>query len=93
MNLNPFFVFVSYYMTSRFANVFLKDLFYYILVTRPVFITFYTTLNSICSIKQSFYIMRTLRKEKLQIKDNKKLKRREQKAESEDSDVDVAFGS
>jgi hypothetical protein len=37
--------------------------------------------------------MRTLRKEKLQIKDNKKLKRREQKAESEDSDVDVAFGS
>ena len=80
-------------MTSRFANVFLKDLFYYILVTRPVFITFYTTLNSICSIKQSFYIMLTLRKEKLQIKDNKKLKRREQKAESEDSDVDVAFGS
>jgi hypothetical protein len=80
-------------MTSRFANVFLKDLFYYILVIRPVFIIIYTSLNSFCSIKQSFYIIRSLRREKLQLKDNKKLKRREQKAESEDSDVDVAFGS
>ena len=54
--------FVAYYATHRFTNIYLKDLFYLFLVIRPVIIGVYTTLNTICNCRASFYITSTLRK-------------------------------
>jgi hypothetical protein len=57
--------FLSYYVTSRFANIYIKELFYMFLVSRPIVIATYTTFSSCCSIKNARYITRTLKREKL----------------------------
>lgn len=60
--------FVAYYKTSRFSNIYLKDLFYLFLVTRPIVVAAYTTFTAVCSIRASYYITKSLRQEKLQLK-------------------------
>ena len=65
--------FIAYYSTNRFQNIYLKDLYYLFLTARPVIIAVYTTLNTICNIKASSYITRTLRKQKLELKEQNKL--------------------
>jgi hypothetical protein len=83
--------FVAYYATSRFATIYIKDLFYLFLVIRPLVIVVYTTANSLFSIKASWYITKTLRQEKLSAKE---LKSKSKGVEDNDDsdDVDVAFG-
>ena len=89
-----FLCFVAYYQTSRFATVYIKDLFYLFLVVRPVIVLVYTTLNSCFSIKASWYITRTLRREKLRNREQRsKSKGMRVGDDDDDSDgVDVAFG-
>lgn len=84
--------FIAYYQTSRFATIYLRDLFKMFLLVRPIAIAAYTTLNSCFSIKASWYITKTLRKEKLQSREQRQKSKGMRTANEDSDDVDVAFG-
>ena len=87
--------FLSYYVTSRFANIYIKELFYMFLVSRPIVIATYTTFSACCSIKNARYITRTLKREKLAERADRiarRAKARQSELSSDSDDVDVAFG-
>jgi hypothetical protein len=57
--------FIAYYSSSRFANIWLKDLFYLFVVARPIIIVCYTTFTALFNMKASFHITSNIRKEKI----------------------------
>lgn len=66
------FLFVAYYTTRQFSNIYLKELFYLFLTIRPIVIVSYTTFTAMCNCKAAFYITRSLRKEKVNLATLKK---------------------
>lgn len=58
-------IYFAYYRTSRFSNIYMKDMFFLFLVARPVFIVFYTTATAICNMNATYYQTAKIRKEKL----------------------------
>lgn len=54
-------VFIAYYKSSRFSSIYLKDLFYYFLVVRPVVVVAYTTFTSVCNWRAAWFMQKALR--------------------------------
>jgi hypothetical protein len=95
--------FFAYYSTNRFTNIYVKDLFRLFLVARPIVIVTYTTLNTFCNMKAAYFVTWTLRAQKLEQREKKRLAlmakpkppQRDdiKQEESEDSDIQVALGT
>lgn len=58
-------VYFAYYRTSRFSNIYLKEMFLIFLVARPIFIVGYTTATAIFNINATYYMTTTIRNEKI----------------------------
>ena len=43
-------LYVAYYETSNFSNIYLKELFFLFLIARPIVVIVYTTLTAVCNI-------------------------------------------
>jgi hypothetical protein len=54
-------IFIAYYSSSRFANIYLKQLFYLFLVARPVAIVCFTTYQALCNSGAAFMLTNTIR--------------------------------
>jgi hypothetical protein len=88
-------LYIAYYETSNFSNIYLKQLFWLFLIVRPVLIIIYSWFTAGFNLHQAIYTKKKIFLEKeeerrLGIENNKK----DDDSESENSFNDsVAFGS
>jgi hypothetical protein len=43
-------LYVAYYHTSNFSNIYLKELYFLFFIARPIVVFIYTTLTAVCNI-------------------------------------------
>jgi hypothetical protein len=48
-------VYFAYLKTSRFSNIYMKDMFLIFLIARPILIVFYTTATAVFNINATYY--------------------------------------
>jgi len=65
-------IYFAYYRTSRFSNIYMKDMFFLFMIARPIFIVLYTTATAIFNIQATYYQVSKIRTDKLDSRNKKR---------------------